>query len=544
MSKISIGTRPAWLRAHPSTGGTTRRTRLASLGACIAVTAGLVATMAGGAAAASGDTLSVDFEGYTQGSIHGQDGWSSSGPFDHEVDETTLKPAVFGTKSLRISNAVVSGSFGDQTFSTPLANEAGETSAENDAKSGGARQSYFESQFQFTSATGTAQEGAYLTVSPDRGDGARMSWVKISDTPAGLALEYSEYKNGGFVYTAMGTVDRNAVHTLKLSMQFVDGPANDVVKVYVDGVLKVTGGSWEDYFRTVEVKPTRTVDSLLFRTGGAPTDARPDFVGKGFLIDNLTLMSGPTPMVEPPPVPGPPPCTFTTSKSIMTLDADCATTTPIVVPGNHTLNGAGHTITVPAGTSFNGGVIENTPGQRMNVHNVKIVARDLATNCGVALHAIKLVDAGGSITKNTIDGLYQREGAEISGCQNGRAIYATSTSSALVNISGNTVLDYQKSGIEARGAVKATILNNVVDGWGQNAFATSKIASNGVLVAFGGRALVIGNTIKDNWYTPTSDTACGLLLYEAGGKSDSKLAIGLIKKVNSINSNETDICVA
>jgi hypothetical protein len=239
----------------------------------------------------------------------------------------------------------------------------------------------------------------------------------------------------------------------------------------------------------------------------------------------------------------PPVCTFTTSNSTMTLDADCETTEPIVVPGNHTLNGAGHTITVPAGTLFNGGVIENTPGQKMNVHNARIVARDLATSCGVALHAIKLVDAGGSITKNRVDGLYQLEGTEISGCQNGRAIYANSTTPVTVNIAGNTVLDYQKSGIEARGAVKATILNNVVDGWGQNPFATNKIASNGVLVAFGGRALVIGNTIKDNWYTPTSDTACGLLLFEAGGLSASKVAVGLIKKVNAINSNETDICV-
>ncbi len=73
-------------------------------------------------------------------------------------------------------------------------------------------------------------------------------------------------------------------------MDFVDGPANDVVKVYVDGVLRHTGTSWEDYFRDQEVNPTRTVDSVLFRTGGT---AAPATAGKGFVIDNLTLVSGP-----------------------------------------------------------------------------------------------------------------------------------------------------------------------------------------------------------------------------------------------------------
>ena len=43
------------------------------------------------------------------------------------------------------------------TFSQSLANEAGESSADNGGKSGGTRQSYFESQFQFTSTTGSFQ---------------------------------------------------------------------------------------------------------------------------------------------------------------------------------------------------------------------------------------------------------------------------------------------------------------------------------------------------------------------------------------------------
>ena len=69
-------------------------------------------------------------------------------------------------------------------------------------------------------------------------------------------------------------------------MDFYDGIANDVVRVYVNGALRHVGTSWEDYFRDCESNPTRTVDSILFRTAGA---AAPATAGNGFLIDNLSL---------------------------------------------------------------------------------------------------------------------------------------------------------------------------------------------------------------------------------------------------------------
>ncbi|MEZ4519230.1 MAG: hypothetical protein R3C44_21215 [Chloroflexota bacterium] len=49
-------------------------------------------------------------------------------------------------------------------------------------------------------------------------------------------------------------------------MELVDGLANDVVNVYLDGVLVHTGTSWEDYFRDCEPPSSRTADSLAFFT--------------------------------------------------------------------------------------------------------------------------------------------------------------------------------------------------------------------------------------------------------------------------------------
>ena len=151
MNKISRS-RLAWLGTNPSTRGTTRRTRLTILGVGIAATAALVASMAGGTAlAAPPPRHVVGGLRVLRAGRHQQPGrLEQLRPVRPRGRLVDAQPAAFGAKSLRISNAVVSGSF-DHTFSKSLANEAGESEAENGGKSGGSRQSYFESQFQFAS---------------------------------------------------------------------------------------------------------------------------------------------------------------------------------------------------------------------------------------------------------------------------------------------------------------------------------------------------------------------------------------------------------
>lgn len=84
-------------------------------------------------------------------------------------------------------------------------------------------------------------------------------------------------------------MSRNEAHTVRLTIDFVDGPRNDVVKVFVNGQLRDTGTSWEDFFRYCEGNPTRTVDSMIFQARGlAPMPANQ---GNGFLIDNLSYAS-------------------------------------------------------------------------------------------------------------------------------------------------------------------------------------------------------------------------------------------------------------
>jgi hypothetical protein len=260
-------------------------------------------------APASADTIGpITFEPptYVVGDIHGQDGWMSSGPYDHMVALQTLYPE-FGTQSLRISNAVTSGSFGDQTFSKELMDEAGEASAQGDGVSG-PRQRFFRAEWLFASTVpGAEQPGLQVVASPDRGDGARMSWVQMRDTATGLEVNFIEYKdrkphgktlgdpNGcgdedEFVERNVAkNLDRTVPHSVVVTMRFKDGPRNDRVHVSVDGKKRTTGTSWEDYFRYCEGNPTRTVDSILYRTAGV---AAPLTAGNGFFIDEFELFSG------------------------------------------------------------------------------------------------------------------------------------------------------------------------------------------------------------------------------------------------------------
>jgi hypothetical protein len=259
------------------------------------------------------DSLSINFEGptYTIGNIHGQDGWSKTGPYDVEVS-SSLGTQGFGSQSLRISNAITSGSFGDWAFSKSLTNEAGESGAGNNGLSGGTRGNYFEARYSIASALpNVEQPGLQMQADPDRGDGARMSYLRYEDHPDGIHVFFDDYQdkapfgaslgdpvgcdvNDDFVETDIATLDRLVPHAIKLTMTFVDGPRNDVVKVYIDGVLKATGTSWEDYFRYCEGNPTRTVDSsiILARSGGGTA---PGTLGNGFLMDNITLFSANTP---------------------------------------------------------------------------------------------------------------------------------------------------------------------------------------------------------------------------------------------------------
>jgi hypothetical protein len=280
--------------------------RKARLGTALALVLGLTAV-----ASASAESLGpINFEsGYTNGPINGQNGWSDTGGYDANVASVSSFPAAssygFGAKALQISDATTAGSFSDQTYSPPLANDAGETGATSLGGTPiGTRQKHFEMTFQIGTAKSTEQPGLHLTVSPDSGDGSRMSYLRFEDQSNGVHVFFDDVTDPGpvgapadFNERSLGVLSRSQSHTVRLTIDFNDGPGNDVVQVFIDGTLRATGTTWEDYYRfdpeqAGNGNKVPTVDKVLFRESG---DAHPADAGQGFLIDNLGLSSSPTP---------------------------------------------------------------------------------------------------------------------------------------------------------------------------------------------------------------------------------------------------------
>lgn len=258
---------------------------------------GLVAFGAAFASSARADSVGpITFEPpYVVGDINGQMGWTKLNPaFDVKVASVSAFPAAsgyhFDSQALRLSDAVTSGSFGDQTFSPGLAQPAGEAPLKT----------RFSATFWIGTALATEQSGLHMSVSPDNGSGARMSYLRFEDHTDGVHVFFDDVINPGPIGTVsnftdadIATLSRDRAHSIRFSITFKSGPGNDVVRIYIDGNEATRGNSWENYYRYDpeaagngnQVSP---VSKLLFRESG---DAHPANANKGFLVDRVSLDS-------------------------------------------------------------------------------------------------------------------------------------------------------------------------------------------------------------------------------------------------------------
>ena len=134
----------------------------------------------------------------------------------------------------------------------------------------------FNASFDFRSATGAAQPGLQLVLSASaKQSSVRQTWLQIYDNgTTGFNLEYYDTSGDGNVgdYVDFVTgLSYNEWHNITMQVQFVDGVVdvngnpytlrpgdagfnesdvygNDIVKLYVDGQLKLTASTWESYY--------------------------------------------------------------------------------------------------------------------------------------------------------------------------------------------------------------------------------------------------------------------------------------------------------
>ena len=279
------------------------------IGLCLAM------LMASGAVKAA----TSDFSSYTAGaSINGQDGWTTTDQWGNDAwgnTGTAFDEAIVdlgSNKVWRVSNAVTTGGLSAQPFSFSSEQVAGETGAAlwNDygpdhtsplrppLPGAYATTNCFYGQFDFKSATGGAQAGLQIQVSPGaRQVDGRMSYIQLVDDGAnGFDLFFYETGSvdniwGNSSIEIASDLSYTDYHSIGIGMEFVDGLngnyGNDVVSVYVDGVLVHTGTSWETWARSGPYSSgeLHAVDALGFNLRGSAANV----AGGGFYIDNVIV---------------------------------------------------------------------------------------------------------------------------------------------------------------------------------------------------------------------------------------------------------------
>jgi hypothetical protein len=295
------------------------------------------------------DSLTQGFDNFAVGTpLVGTEGWTYTGGNSYDVGITDT--GITGN-SVRISNGTMSGSFGDWLFSKPLNTAATETGSQK-----------FTAKFDIKSVTGTNQ-GMSMNIAPQTAGGARMTNLRFQDETDGIHVLFSDvlnpsgtvaFQDSPFRTVDIATLPYAGTYTVKIVMNLIDGPHNDVVQVYIDGIKdgaglvpgrpgqvtfdgfyapvdnqpttnkakagqtiplkwRVEGSSfatsWEDYYRYDKesnggpnVAPpadpingygTRDVDSLIIqaRCAAAGPCANATAQGNGYLIDNVSYES-------------------------------------------------------------------------------------------------------------------------------------------------------------------------------------------------------------------------------------------------------------
>ena len=242
------------------------------------ITAAIAATLASGIALAAPASAAVasystDFTGVTINTAVDapRTEWRMFGNYDAEIKDGAL----------RISNAVTSGSFGDQLFSPALPVGAVEGSAVDTFNA------------SFTLKPVALQPGLRVTISPDNGDGGRAGFLAVEHRANGIAIvSAGSYMaaDGTFAwkYADVATgLSEKVAHTVQIKLikkaDTAKSNNNDVFSVKVDG-KPVKNFTFEEYYNQTD-EPQYETDTLLFRVSGT---AQP-LVGKGLLIDNLSM---------------------------------------------------------------------------------------------------------------------------------------------------------------------------------------------------------------------------------------------------------------
>jgi hypothetical protein len=114
-----------------------------------------------------------------------------------------------------MSNACGSSEFFYQTYSPREPVQVGEDRVNK----------VFMAQFSFMSNKPAHQPGLFLSVSPDSGEGSRMSWVGLEDTQAGIQVSVNDTPDVDGAFVAHGPLlNRTSPHRIRFWIKATRAP--------------------------------------------------------------------------------------------------------------------------------------------------------------------------------------------------------------------------------------------------------------------------------------------------------------------------------
>ncbi|MEI6080399.1 MAG: Ig-like domain-containing protein, partial [bacterium] len=228
--------------------------------------------------------------------ILGQNGWGANdmpvaiaSNFNEKIIKVLAADVCRGPGVWKISNTVTSVGFGNQTCSPALSETAGESFFRS--SNGG---DTMEVSFFFRTVSSSA-DGSIMETDlspPDCSD--RFNYMRFEnrmDSNGGLTISGIDGVNLDQQHS-ISNITRGVWHYVKIIDKNVDGlnqdgSANDIINVYVDGVLGFTYSDWEAWRATLPA-PSYAVSRVMFRLRGAGTDLDPSFISpEGFYIDDF-----------------------------------------------------------------------------------------------------------------------------------------------------------------------------------------------------------------------------------------------------------------
>jgi hypothetical protein len=173
---------------------------------------------------------------------------------------------------------------------------------------------YFHTSFDFTSATGAAQAGLAIGISPTaKQSTVRNGLLSITDNGS-TGFDVRSYDTGatsnpfgaGAGYTTIASSLSYADwHTVDIYIEFKAGLqantfGNDLMHILINGTLVHTGSTWESFyasapFEGLATTDTHAIDSVLFRVASSA----PATLGGGFYFDNVLVDNEISPVPEP-----------------------------------------------------------------------------------------------------------------------------------------------------------------------------------------------------------------------------------------------------